>query len=276
MAYQFRNYDPIASFERGHPDDSFRLADGSDIFSSGAWLSRSDDSDINVLRKIAFRAVAGLVRLKDNESLADSLLTWLRFVDEYRERLAEGLSTRLIKVVVCDSSGARLPHDEAIEAVLESDDFDLVNVTASLAKGTSEPLEPSIAMMYYVVALKKVDEAILSVMCGGNGTACHAVVALESLKAGEALENYSDTKRQTFSDWGRRARAKSLEVDPRQKEKLFIRDCWSEWQKQPSNYRSKAAFAKDVIEKCQFLVSTKVVENWCREWSKSEANPLNE
>ncbi|WP_175939918.1 hypothetical protein [Caballeronia sp. BCC1704] len=58
--------------------------------------------------------------------------------------------------------------------------------------------------------------------------------------------------------------------DPKQKEKAFVRQCWSDWQRKPSCYASKAAFARDMLTKCEHLTSQKQIEDWCREWEKNE------
>lgn len=62
-----------------------------------------------------------------------------------------------------------------------------------------------------------------------------------------------------------------LANDPKQQEKSFIFDCWQSWQEKPDSYKSKAAFAKDMLTKCEHLASQKKIEDWCREWEK--ANP---
>ncbi|WP_155848163.1 hypothetical protein [Advenella kashmirensis] len=67
---------------------------------------------------------------------------------------------------------------------------------------------------------------------------------------------------------GSKAAAKRLLNDPKQEEKKFIYECWKEWKKNSINYKSKAAFARDMIEKCEYLTSTKKIEDWCREWEK--------
>ena len=59
--------------------------------------------------------------------------------------------------------------------------------------------------------------------------------------------------------------------DPKQKEKHFVRECWNEWQKHPDRYRSKSAFASDMLSKCEHLSSQKKIEDWCREWEKHPA-----
>lgn len=57
-------------------------------------------------------------------------------------------------------------------------------------------------------------------------------------------------------------------IDPRRQEKAFVKAKWAEWQDLPSKYRSKAAFASAVLKECKHLVSTKKIEDWCREWEK--------
>jgi hypothetical protein len=56
--------------------------------------------------------------------------------------------------------------------------------------------------------------------------------------------------------------------DPRQKEKQLVFQCWQKWQSKPSNYKTKAAFAKDMLDKSEHLTSQKKIEDWCREWER--------
>jgi hypothetical protein len=57
--------------------------------------------------------------------------------------------------------------------------------------------------------------------------------------------------------------------DPKQVEKVFVRECWKNWQEKPSSYPSKAAFARDMCGKVQNLESQAVIEGWCRSWEKN-------
>lgn len=68
------------------------------------------------------------------------------------------------------------------------------------------------------------------------------------------------------SEFGRNGAFARLAADPKQTEKTLVRECWDEWQKQPENYRSKAAFARAMLDKCAHLESQKKIEDWCREW----------
>lgn len=71
-----------------------------------------------------------------------------------------------------------------------------------------------------------------------------------------------------MSQYARMGRAK----DPKQQEKAFIRECWEDWKNNPGNYRSKAAFARDMLNKCQHIVSQKKIEDWCREWERKNTH----
>lgn len=59
--------------------------------------------------------------------------------------------------------------------------------------------------------------------------------------------------------------------DPRQVEKIFIHECWKEWQKNPNRYASKAEFARDMLTKLDHLTSQKKIEDWCREWQANNS-----
>lgn len=63
----------------------------------------------------------------------------------------------------------------------------------------------------------------------------------------------------------------------KQEAKSFVFQCWQDWQKSktPENpkgtYSGKAAFARDMLDKCEELKSQPVIESWCREWESTQA-----
>lgn len=68
-----------------------------------------------------------------------------------------------------------------------------------------------------------------------------------------------------------RARLKAIRMhatDPKQADKVLVRECWDDWQKQPDRYKGKAAFARDMLDKYENLKSQPVIEGWCRAWEK--------
>ena len=74
----------------------------------------------------------------------------------------------------------------------------------------------------------------------------------------------------------RRAASKKLNEDPKQHAKQQVRECWDDWKKKPSLYKSKSAFARDMLDKFPShkdekgrqagLGSQRVIERWCKEW----------
>jgi len=71
-----------------------------------------------------------------------------------------------------------------------------------------------------------------------------------------------------FSRLGLRGAKERHARDPKQTERNFVFECWKEWKQKPDLYKSKASFARDMLEKCEKLESPKVIEDWCREWDK--------
>ncbi|WP_250865613.1 hypothetical protein [Caballeronia sp. INSB1] len=71
-----------------------------------------------------------------------------------------------------------------------------------------------------------------------------------------------------MSALGRSGAAARHARDPKQKDKLFVRECWEAWQAKPAQYKGKAAFSRDMLAKCEHLESNKQIEDWCRAWEK--------
>lgn len=60
------------------------------------------------------------------------------------------------------------------------------------------------------------------------------------------------------------------EKDPKTPQKELAKECWMAWQLKPDSYRSKAAFAIDMLNKYEHLKSARKIEDWCRLWEKTE------
>ena len=65
--------------------------------------------------------------------------------------------------------------------------------------------------------------------------------------------------------------AKKLKHDPKQADKTQVRECWELWQQEPTRYKWKTTFAKDMMDKYPSLESVAVITRWCKEW-ESEAS----
>ncbi len=56
---------------------------------------------------------------------------------------------------------------------------------------------------------------------------------------------------------------------PKTKAKASVKEYWIKWKHNKSLYKSKSAFANDMLNKFEdTLESTKVIEGWCRKWEK--------
>ena len=272
----FRYYDPLVSFSEGGEDDAFRLANGASSFAEDNQGRMDEHPDTFVLKKIASTAVRRLREKVKDESLQDAIALGLESVGWYRTLLVEHLHSGKLNISVTNERVQALAPQDAIDRIGDADDFDIVNCAAALFRqGTEQTSGKAIVpveIMYLCVALKEIDGALTLLRRGGEAIASYAVAALDCVRTAEALSSGETVRRATLTEWARNASTKRLKDDPRQAEKLFIRKCWNDWKISPKIYRSKAAFARDMVDKCEYLKSTKVVEDWCREWEQLEAN----
>jgi 3-mercaptopyruvate sulfurtransferase SseA len=84
-----------------------------------------------------------------------------------------------------------------------------------------------------------------------------ALKDMRETSASEARSNLAKTGAQA-----------KLAVDPKQRDKAVVRECWGKWQEQPGRYKGKAAFARDMRDKFPNLESQPVIEGWCRAWER--------
>jgi hypothetical protein len=61
--------------------------------------------------------------------------------------------------------------------------------------------------------------------------------------------------------------------DPRQTEKAAIREHWTTWPARLAGKRYKAAFAREMLDRCTHLSDEKTITDWCREWEREESEP---
>lgn len=62
--------------------------------------------------------------------------------------------------------------------------------------------------------------------------------------------------------------------DPKQEAKRHVYDCWKDWQAGIHQYKSKAAFARDMMAKWEVLESQKVItDRWCKYWAQGKDIP---
>ena len=89
-------------------------------------------------------------------------------------------------------------------------------------------------------------------------------------------ENYEQALQQAFQSFktnrAKNAAAAMLKKSLTQTEKRFVLECWQDWQSGKLQYESKAAFAREMLDKCEKLKNTKTIEDWCRKWEKEHSS----
>lgn len=98
---------------------------------------------------------------------------------------------------------------------------------------------------------------------------CIAETYDDNLPGGSASDE--ETAKAVRSALGKKAANAKLKKDPKQAEKMFVLECWNEWNEGKRHFETKAAFARAMMEKCEKLENVKVIEDWCRKWEKKHA-----
>lgn len=107
-------------------------------------------------------------------------------------------------------------------------------------------------------------------LVGSLRAAAHALGALESVYAIETGKPSRFVRDMLGKGVTMQARRAALARAPHKRaEKEFVKQCWEEWRIDHSLYKSKAAFARDMLDKCEHITSQKKIEDWCREWGTS-------
>lgn len=121
-----------------------------------------------------------------------------------------------------------------------------------------------------LLAMSSISEAKLAV-AGNSLKGSISWYGQVSFWMGVHVAAYSAQQR----DWDRldKATAARLKNDPKQAAKQKVKECWDAWQSKPNQYKSKSAFARDMLDKFPHeeggevgLESQRVIERWCKEW----------
>ena len=94
-------------------------------------------------------------------------------------------------------------------------------------------------------------------------------ICAETLRGKRKEDLYPELLREIQSNASRARYAK----DPKQKAKSEIFELWKLWRADSHRYKSKAAFARDMLDKFDCLTSQKQIEDWCRGWMKETDTP---
>lgn len=281
--------DPLAPFESFDLDASFASDKGA-IFRStdGApnWAIEGGSHvspQVSKLASIAYRASQNIfshvvVQGGGRARLSELVNFGLEQIEEVRASLLQEMASVPARFrFMIENSEKTLTDEEAILRVEEADASEVFLLSVELGKThRSEPSEEYdgwVAVCGYSVCLREIDYALRALTWDSGDTTLHTVAAIDCFHIASQVSEADKSRERVLSEWGRNARKKALRNDPKQADKLLVKQCWDAWRRAPESYTSKAAFARDMLEKCSKLTSSKVIEDWCRLWEKSEVNP---
>ncbi len=120
---------------------------------------------------------------------------------------------------------------------------------------------------FLFACLEELDNSLLGLKAHNDAVAA-AVAASNALANAQAITSGSEVYEKVRSDMARKAAIERHNRDPKQVEKRLVFDCYKEWRAKPERYKSKAEFARDMLEKYPHLKSHKTIEDWVRGWDK--------
>lgn len=139
-----------------------------------------------------------------------------------------------------------------------------------LALYETQDFVPFVQRISAAALLLSLDDAVIAEFLDGRGLD-EVIAIIESLRPhmerpANLFATIDSAKSMERANTARSGAIAKLANDPKQAEKASVRECWEVWQKEPSRYKSKAAFSKDMLGKFESLESQRVIERWCKEW----------
>ena len=140
-------------------------------------------------------------------------------------------------------------------------------------RGAGESSELDFFKSYVAAAvLQRIDDAVMSEIFDGSGLVENVVdiVGLHARLKPQTQQRMTidAVMGAARKEIGKAGAAAKLARDPKQVEKVAVRECWNAWQRERARYKSVAAFARDMLQKFENLESQQVIERWCRTWAK--------
>ena len=118
--------------------------------------------------------------------------------------------------------------------------------------------------------LVEIDNALIAMPIDGAEAVIASISASNALSNALSIDAGNIKLQKVRCDIAKRGAMAKLASDPKQKDKIFVKECWKDWQEIPSKYKSKVKFAKDMLDKCEHLESQKVITDWCAKWGKEQ------
>lgn len=259
---RFQYYDPYLTFS----DDE------NDVFiKPNGDLDKDLNPDTEALFRIgedAFRRITkGEVCSK--EEFSEGYAAYWSSIDEFRELLLEMLSSG--KLIGESKEGAKVSFDAKGLC-----DEQVISILWQMSSApwwntkSDDQINGLLEELFLFHALREIDNALIGIALDGREAIVAAIGASNALANAIAIRSGDEQLTNARKHFAYHAAIEKLKRDPKQREKLFVLECWTDWQQNSSNYKSKAAFARDMLNKCEHLTSQKKIEDWCRKLEKEK------
>lgn len=253
--YKFLAYHPYLTFSDPSNVDF--------VEPDGKRRRDSRTPDVAGLFGIGKEAYERLPPLKSAKHFDQFLNSYFQFINGLRPAIAKLESEG--KIIIKREAGdlAKIDWADAEEHLILWAAWKLFPALRLNAQDETKLLFQEVLLCY---ALREIDNAIIGADLDGRDAIAAAIEATNALSNAIAIESGSEKLQEARRDLAYRGAIARLARDPKQKEKSFIYGCWQKWQQSLSSYPSKAAFARDMLTKCEHLESQKKIEDWCRGW----------
>lgn len=259
-------------FEEFHPVKTFAApVSASFVSADGKVTDTMENGALNALWHIGAVAYA-MMKVENEEEFVGGFEAVRNVVEAARHFLErDGLIFR-------DHFGNIVERDVAVLNV--ETDYEVVSAFLTAANPESgkrlkgefpESVFEGLAATYLYICLREIDAALLWVKVDECELAVrHAIHATNALAGAQAMDSESEVGRDARARLAKSAVLSRYKDDPKQQEKRFVRDCYQKWRDNGGPYRSKAEFARDMLQKCSHLTSQKKIEDWVRQWDKAK------
>jgi hypothetical protein len=191
------------------------------------------------------------------------------FIDELRERISE--------VHDAKSWVFKNPNGETYQPDFQNADNSWIldvawgKLTKPFAGEDLDELSKLYGEVFLFHVFHEIENALIGMEFDGRDAVVAAIEAANALANAMAIKSSDELLQKARREMSLQGAMAKLAKDPKQTAKQFVKDCWLTWQEEPERYKSKAAFAKDMLQQdqCKSLTSQVKITDWCREWEKS-------
>lgn len=261
MAFDFRQ------FSYYHPYLTYANPNNDRFIAPTGKPTKELNADTEALFRLGKQAFKRLVQGGEflREEFSEGYAAYWNMIDMCRETFAVMLDAGMIRPI-SDTTEQPISID-----IKKADDDQIISLcwqvySKSWNKAEADDEDKSLLRdLFLFHALREIDNALIGLALDGEAVVA-AIYAANSLSNAMAIDSGDSNLIQARKKFAYQAVIEKLKRDPKQREKKFVRECWDTWQQNPESYKSKAAFARDMLTKCEHLESQKKIEDWCRAW----------